>query len=181
MPAGSNYLLDLTKYSGTLYLAVGSGAADRVYIYQDPVGQLRKLPNHALVPVQVLHVHHPNYVSFSNNAQFIMAESGNHFGVYDIENKKGYNYTTPQPIDKPQVHAAWIDGFRMTYVSRGQLLMFDYDDTNQQSLTAANPAYLPAFAPNFKFVYTLAPNTATAHVPGQTNLNQASLLTSADQ
>ncbi len=180
-PAGSKYLLDLTKYSGKLYLAVGSAAAERVYIYKDPVGQLRKLPNHALVPVQVLHVHQPNYVSFSNNAQFIMAESGNQFGVYDIENEKGYNYITPQPIDKPQVHASWIDGFRLTYVSGGQLLMFDYDDTNQQSLVAADPAYLPAFAPDFKFVYNMAPNTAASALPGQTNLNQTSLLTPADQ
>lgn len=180
-PAGSNYLLNLTKYSGTLYLAVGSGAADKVYIYQDPVGQLKKLPNHALVPVQVLHVHRPNYVSFSDNAQFIMAESGNQFGVYDIENEKGYNYITPQPIDKPQVHASWMDGFHLTYVSGRQLLMFDYDDTNQQSLVAADATYLPAFAPDVKFVYTLAPDTAAGALPGQTDLNQTSLLTPADQ
>lgn len=180
-PAGSNYLLNLTKYSGTLYLAVGSGALDRVFIYQDPVGQLKKLPNHALVPAQVLHVHQPNYVSFSNNAQFIMAESGRQFGVYDIENEKGYNYVSPQPIDAPQQHAAWIDPNRLAYVSRGQLLMFDYDDTNQQTLVAASPTYLPAFAPNTKFVYTLAQNTAPGALPGQTNLNQTSLLIPADQ
>lgn len=180
-PAGSNYLLDLTKYSGTLYVAAGAGALDRVYIYKDPVGQLDKLPGHALVPAQVLHVRHPNYVSFSNNAQFIMAESGNQFGVYDIENEKGYNYTTRQPIDRPQVHAAWIDGYRLAYVSQGQLLMFDYDDTNPQALVPANPAYLPVYAPNFKFVYTMAPDTAAGVRSGQFNLNQTSLLIPADQ
>jgi hypothetical protein len=180
-PAGSNYLLDLTKYSGTMYVAAGTGGLDRVYIYKDPVGQLHKLPNHALVPVQVLHVHRPNYVSFSSSAQFIMAENGNQFGVYDIENEKGYNYVTRRPIDKPQPHAAWIDGYRLAYVSGGRLLMFDYDDTNRQPLVAADPAYLPVFAPDFKFVYTLAPATAQAAKPGQTDLDQTSLLTPADQ
>jgi hypothetical protein len=184
-PAGSTYLLNLTGYGGTLYLAVGASGVDRVYIYKDPVGQLNKLPDHALVPAQVLHVDKPSYVSFSNNAQFIMAEGGNHFGVYDIENKKGYNYTTAQPIDKPQHNATWMDGDRLTYVSRGQLLMFDYDDTNQQKLVTADPAYLPAFSPDFKFVYTLAPDTAASPKPGpkpgQTVLNQTSLLTPADQ
>jgi hypothetical protein len=175
--AGGTYLLDLTKYSGTLYVAVGASNADRVYVYKDPPGQLRKLPNHALAPTQVLHVPQPNFVSFSTNAQFIMAENGNQFGVYDIENEKGYNYATPQPIDPPQQHAAWMDGDRMTYISRGQLTIFDYDDTNQQALVAASPAYLPAFAPDFKFVYTLTP----APSPGQTNLNQSSLLAPADQ
>ncbi len=176
-PAGSSYLLNLTKYSGTLYLAVGAGNLDRVYIYKDPVGQLNKLPNHALVPTQVLHVPQPNFVGFSTNAQFVMAENGNQFGVYDIENEKGYSYVTPQPIDPPQQHADWMDGDRLTYVSQGQLTMFDYDDTNQQTLIPANPAYLPAFAPNFKFLYSLSPST----VPSQTNLNQTSLLAPRDQ
>ncbi|HET7059838.1 MAG TPA: PEGA domain-containing protein [Candidatus Saccharimonadales bacterium] len=180
-PAGSTYLLNLTKYSGTLYVAAGSSSLDRVYIYKDPVGQLGKLPNHALVPAQVLHVSQPNYVSFSNNAQFIMAENGNQFGVYDIENEKGYNYVTPQPLDSPQQHATWMDGNRMTYVSGGQLLMFDYDGTNSQQLVPASPAYLPVFAPDFKFVYTLAPNAAAGALPGQINLNQTSLLTPTDQ
>ena len=84
LPASSNYLLDLTKYSGTLYVAAGSTSDNKVYIYKDPVGQLGALPNHAVVPAQVLHLAAPNYVSFSDNAQFIMAESGTAFGVYDI-------------------------------------------------------------------------------------------------
>jgi len=180
-PADSSYLLDLAKYDNKLYLAVGSGAVDRVYIYKDPVGQLRELPDHALVPAQVLHVHRPNHVSFSTNAQFIMAENGNQFGVYDIENEKGYNFVTKQPIDKPQKHAAWMDGYRLTYVSRGRLLMFDYDDTNQQPLVAADPAYLPALAPDSKFLYALAPDKTAAARPSQVNLNQTSLLTPADQ
>ncbi len=181
-PAGGTYLLDLTKYSGTLYVAAGASNLDRTYIYKDPVGQLKKLPDHALVPTQVLHVPQPSFVSFSNSAQFIMAENGNQFGVYDIENKKGYSYVTQQPIDAPQQHAAWMDGNRLTYVTGGQLIMFDYDDTNQQIMIPASPAYLPAFAPNFKFVYTLASAPAAASTPaGQVNLNQTPLLTSADQ
>lgn len=178
---GTTYLLDLTKYSGTLYLAVGATSQDKVYIYKDPVGQLKKLPDQALVPTQVLHVRQPNFVGFSDNTQFIVAENGNQFGVYDIENEKGYNYSTTQPLDPPQLHADWMDGNRLTYVSSGQMIIFDYDATNQQTLVPASPAYLPAFASNFKFVYTLAPNTTAAAPPGQINLNQASLLTPADQ
>lgn len=180
-PAGGTYLLDLTKYSGTLYVAAGASNVDRTYIYKDPVGQLKKLPKHALVPAQVLHVTQPNFVSFSTNAQFIMAENGNQFGVYDIENEKGYNYITPQPLDAPQQHADWMDGNRLTYVTGGRLLMFDYDDTNQQIMMPAGSAYLPAFSPNFKFVYTLAPATDPTAPAGQINLNQTSILTPADQ
>jgi hypothetical protein len=177
LPAGTTYLLDLTKYSGTLYLAAGASSQDKVYVYKDPVGQLSKLPNHALVPAQVLHVAQPNYLSFSTNAQFIMAENGNQFGVYDIENTKGYNYITPQSLDPPQTHATWMDGDRLTYVSDGKLIMFDYDDTNQQTLISASSTYLPAFTPNYKFVYTLTPAPAA----GQIDLTQTSLLIPTDQ
>jgi hypothetical protein len=176
--AGSTYLLDLTKYAGTLYVTAGSSGESKVYIYKDPIGQLNALPHAAVYPVQVLHVDQPNYLSFSDNAQFIVAENGTQFGVYDVLNAKGYNFSSKLPIDPPAVHATWMDGDRLTYVSGGKAVIFDYDGTNQQTLVAASPAYLPAFAPTFKFIYTLAPSTTTA---GQEVLNQTSLLAPADQ
>lgn len=176
-PAGSNYLLDLAEYDSDLYVAAGSSNENKAYIYKDPVGQLRKLPNHALVPSQVLRVEKPNYLSFSNSAQFIVLENGTQFGVYDIENARGYNYTNNLPLDPPQTHASWMDGNRLTYVSGGKLVVFDYDDRNPQTLVSASPAYLPAFAPNYEFLYTLAPLPGS----GQILLNQTSLLTPADQ
>jgi hypothetical protein len=177
LPAGSNYLVDLTKYSNVMYVAAGDTTGDKVYIYKDPVGQLAAQPNQAVVPAQVLHVSQPDYLSFSPNAQFIAAANGSHFGVYDIENTNGYNYTVPQPLDAPQAHATWMDGDRLAMVSGGQLTVFDYDDTNQQSLVPASSRYLPAFAPDYKNVYDLAPNATT----GQFELIQASLLIAADR
>ncbi len=177
LPTASSYLLDLTKYSGTFYVAAGASAGDKVYIYKDPVGQLSRDPKQAVVPIQVLHVVQPNYLSFSSNAQFIMAESGTRFGVYDIENKTGYNYTRTAEIDSPQAHASWMDGHRLAYVSQGKLTVFDYDNTNRQTLVAADSGYLPFFTPNYKFVMLLAP-AATA---GQVTLTQTSLLIPADQ
>ncbi|HVV25909.1 MAG TPA: PEGA domain-containing protein [Candidatus Saccharimonadales bacterium] len=176
--AGSTYLLDLTKYDGTLYVTAGASGESKIYIYKDPIGQLNNLPHNAVYPIQVLHVDQPNYLSFSNNAQFVVAENGTQFGVYDIENTKGYNFTSQSPVDAPATHATWMDGDRLTYVSGGKLIIFDYDDTNQQTLVAASPSYLPAFAPDFKFVYTLAPSATAA---GQENLDQTALLTPADQ
>jgi hypothetical protein len=177
LPAGAVYLLDLTKYSGVMYVAVGDNVDNKVYVFKDPAGQLAAQPDHVVVPAQVLHVPQPNYVSFSDNAQFIVASNGNHFGVYDIENETGYNYSVPAPLDPPQVHATWMDGDRLVMVSSGKLLVFDYDGTNQQSLMAAGSSYVPAFAPDYKTVYALAP----AATPGQLELTQTFLLTAADR
>lgn len=175
-PAGTTYLLDLAKYSGDMYVATGASSENKLYIYKDPTGQLSANPNHALVPSQVLHVTSPDYLSFSDSAQFIMIEHGSEFATYDIENEAAYHYNSPFGLDPPQVHATWMDGNRLTFVSDGKLVIFDYDNANRQILVPAASQYEPAFTPNYKFLYTLAP-TAT----GQFDLNQASLLAPADQ
>ena len=154
-PAGSNYLLDLTKYGGNLYVAAGSSNENKVYIYRDPIGQLAAQATHAVVPTQVLHVTTPDYVSFSPTAQYVAVEHGVQFGVYDIQTKTGYNYTISRTLDKPQAHATWIDTNRLNYVSGGQLQVLDYDSTNQQALMPADPSFLPSFAPDGRYIYDL--------------------------
>jgi hypothetical protein len=176
-PAGTTYPLDLTTYGNLLYVAAGATSDNKVYIYKNPVGQLSAQPKQALVPAQVLHISAPNYVSFSANAQFIMTENGTQFGVYDIENLNGYIYTTSQPLDSPQTHANWMDGDRLFYVSGGKLIVFDYDDTNSQTLMNASADWTAVFAPDYKYVYVLSPNAAAT---GQFNLDQTALLTPSD-
>jgi hypothetical protein len=176
MPVGSNYLVDLTKYSGTLYVVFGASSENKLYIYKDPVRQLSSAVK-ALVPAQVLHVNQPNYLSFSPNAQFVVAEGGQQFGVYDIENTQGYIYTATEPLDAPQQHVTWMDGNRLTYVSQGKLVVFDYDHTNSQTLVSATSNYLPVFAPSYKYAYTFSPDSKA---PGQFELDQTPLLISGD-
>lgn len=175
-PAGTSYVVDLTKYSNDLYVVIGAASQNKVYIYKDPVGQLRSQPQQALVPSQVLHVTAPNFVDFSDSAQFIVVENSSQFGVYDIENKKGYNYTAVQPLDTGQTHATWMDGNRLSYISGGKLIIFDYDYTNQHSLIAAASPLLPAYASNYNYVYTIAPSATS----GQYELLQTPLLTPPD-
>jgi hypothetical protein len=175
LSSGTTYVVDLTGYDSDLYVAAGAASDNRVYIYKDPGGQLSQETQSVAIPAQVLHVDQVNYLSFSASAQFIVAENGNRFGVYDIENETGYNYQTKWPIDAPQPHASWMDGNRLLYSSGGKLLAFDYDNTNQHSLMVASGAYLPAFDRDYKYVYSLAPNAA-----GQWELSQTTMLANQD-
>lgn len=176
LPAGDSYLLDLTEYSNVLYVAIGQTGQSKLYIYKDPVGQLTDSARHILVPVQVLHVVQPDYLSFSDNAQFIVAEHGTQFGVYDIENTLGYSFTAPQALDPGIAHATWMDGDRLTYISGGKSLIFDYDGTNQQVLSEATPSFLPAFSPDYKYIYSFVSSSTTSQI----DLQQTALLTPAD-
>jgi hypothetical protein len=175
LAASPSYVVDLTQYSDTMYVAAGASATSKVYIYKDPLGQLAKLPKQPVSPIQVLHVDQPNYLSFSDNAQFIVTENAGQFGVYDIENEKGYSYTAAPP-DAPMPHAEWMDGDRLYYVTGGKLTVFDYDQANRHTLVPASSHYLTAFTPNYKYVYTLAPNAT-----GQYELDQTWLLAPADR
>jgi hypothetical protein len=176
LDTGTTYLLNMASYSGSLYVVAGAASENKVYIFDNPVGQLQADPDQAPVPVQVLFVNNPNYVSFSINAQFVVAENGQNFAVYNLENSSGYNYSVNLPLDSPQVNATWMDGYRLTYVSSGKLILFEYDHNYQQTLMPASSNFTPFFTPSYDYVYSLTTG------PNQTySLTRTSLYTSADQ
>jgi hypothetical protein len=178
LPAGAPYLLDLAQYSGSWFVAVGGGADKQAYVYKNPqtVRKAAKQPN--LIPIQVLRLNAPNYLAFSSNTRFIMIENATSFAVYDAETDKSYAYTVPQPLDAGQTHANWMDGHRMTYVSGGKQIIFDYDNANLQTLAASAPAHLPFFDRDYRYVYNLASPPAN---PALGSLTTTGMLIAKDQ
>lgn len=155
VPAGTSYVLDMAEYEGEFYLAAGAASDNRVFLFRDPLGSLRRAPNEPLVPLQILKVKSPKHVSFSANKRFVIAENGDKFAVYDIETDRGYAYQMEVRPDAPQKHSMWMDGFRLCYVSDGKLVVFDYDGTNMQILSAASPNYRPVFDHNYRYLYAI--------------------------
>jgi len=176
--AGGPYLLDLAQYDGDWYVAVGSSVDNKVYVFRNPqaVRKTGKIQN--LVPVQVLRVTAPNYLAFSSNTRFVMIENATSFAIFDAETDKNYTYATSQPLDAPQSHAVWMDGHRVSYVSGGKLVIFDYDNINMQTLSAASPNFLPFFDRDYRNLYSITPPTSAT---GQSILTQTNLLTPTDQ
>lgn len=175
LPVSPSYLVNLTQYNGVLYVAAGAASNGLVYIYQNPISQFTNQQG-TIVASQVLSVPQANYLSFSDNAQFIVVEHDTTFAVYDVENQKTYNYTKNLPLDAPQLSASWMDGDRLVYVSGGKLIVFDYDGTNQQTLMSQSPAYLPDFSTDYRYVFSLGASPTA----GKLNLDQTPLLTPGD-
>ena len=171
LPQASTYLLDIAGYNGTDYAVVGDSSYSFVDIYKDPVGQATAAPDAKILPFRAIKINQPNYESFAPTAQFIMVENGTTFAVYDILNDVIYHYTSTMPLDPPQLHAQWMDGDRLVYVSGGEVTVADYDNTNRQSLSPALPQYQVFFAPNYQSYFTIN-NSANAKV----ELSQVSLL-----
>jgi hypothetical protein len=155
LPIGTNYSLNLAQYAGDWYVGIGSNTDTAAYIYKNPQDQSAPDVNTNLSPWRSLPIKDPTYIDFSANTQFLLAESGQEFIVYDLENVVQYHYHASEPIDQPQTHATWMDGDRLLYISNGKLEVFDYDYRNRQSLQVADANYPVFFADDYSYVYSL--------------------------
>lgn len=173
LPQAQTYLLNEAGYNGNNYAVVGDSSDNYVYIYVNPENQATASKKAKVNAFRAMKINNPNYVSFAPTAQFIIAENGNSFALYDIYNDAMYHYATTQPLDAPQTHVKWMDGNRLYYVSGSKLNVIDYDDTNHQTLTPAIAAYDTFFAPDYHSYFSLAPGAS-----GITDLNQVSLIVS---
>jgi hypothetical protein len=172
LPASSTYMLNMASYNGDTYGVVGASSSKFVYLYQDMITQTSS-GNGKITPYRAILMPNPTYDSFAPTAQFVLVESGSKLAIYDILNDEIYHYVLPMPIDPPQTNVTWMDGDRLVYVSGGNLLMADYDNTNQQTLTPAMPGYQSFFAPDYHSYFTLVQKSAK-----EFHLNQTSLLAS---
>jgi len=171
LPISSKYLIDIADYGGNQYIAVSVVTDSKIYVYKDPIGQLKSLPTHVVVPIQVMHITNPNYLSFSSvEQQFIMAENDNQFAVYDLQYRNGYKYTFKTQIDSPEVHSDWVDASHMSLVSDGKIILFDFDGNNQQPTVSASSKYPPFFSSDYRTMYYLESLNQTW------SLNQVSLV-----
>lgn len=175
VPFADTYLVNLTKYEGDWFVALGTNTEGKVYVYKNPLEMLKE--DAVSTPVRVLKVAGANYLSFSTNARFIMAENGTDFSVYDAENDKGYTYASKAAMDQPQLHASWMDGHRITYTSHGKQYVFDFDGANAQTLQGANSSFLTAFDRDYEYAY----NVTAANGEGAATLQKTELRTPQDQ
>lgn len=182
--SADKYMIDLAKYDAAWYIAVGSPAENKTYVYRDPAHMLRSKPRNPLVPVQVLKAPAAQYVAFSDNSRFVVAQGGQQFAVYDAETDKGYAYATKLSMDEAQQHATWMDGHRLMFVGNGKTYIFEFDYANRETLSAADTAFVPVFDNKYSNVYTIAGQSVKAadgtEAAGYA-LTRTALRTEADQ
>jgi hypothetical protein len=174
--AASTYLLNFTQFGGSWFYAINDNGNNKIYIYVNPIQSLQSQPKAQLVPIYIMKIAGANYLQFSASAQFIMAENGDNFTVYDALNANGYAYNLTQPLAVSQ-HATWMDGDRLMLTSADHVVIFDYDHANLQTLQPAINQTIPLFDPTYRYMYTLAdaPLT-TGETSAAVNLTSTSML-----
>lgn len=169
--ASPGYLLDLAQYSGNWYMAAGATVDNRVYVYKDPLDKIKNPnPSDPEVPETALRVTNPHWIGFSANTQSLAVQGGSQFSVFDAENQRTYKYDIGMALDSGAPNAAWMDGNRLMVTSAGKMVVFDYDGTNTQTLTANQPGILPFFNRNYKLLYNIAPGSNGSYSLNRLNL-----------
>lgn len=176
LSANTTYVLDMAEYRGKQYVVAGAGSENVVYVYENPIQQLNDPDLERPNALRAIRVAGATYVEFSPSTRYIMAQKGTTFGVYDIYLKDVHVYTINSPLDAPQAHANWMDGARLTYVTGGKQIVFDYDGQNYQTMVDTNVALGGYFSRDYDYFYGFAANEAAASV-----LNQTALRTPADR
>jgi hypothetical protein len=169
---GNKYLLEIAEFDGTPYFVLGSDRDDAISIYRDPLPTLRGQTQTPLFVTSVLRLVSPQFVTFSENAQFVVAQSANKLVVYNIDDGRQYKTTLSHEI-VTTTKISWMDGFRFVYTDKGRAYMIDFDGSNEQALMQSNFSGGPYFAPDFKSMYALAPSLVAN---GRSALTQTSLV-----
>jgi len=131
----NKFIIDTARYEDSWYTVIGAVGQDNVFIYRDVVATLRSgNPNQAL-STRILRINNAQDSSFSANSQFIQAQSGQNFVVFDALDDRQYRYTIDQPFDKKAKPAKWMDGDRLITATANTAVVFDFDGNNYQPLS----------------------------------------------
>ncbi len=156
LPVGTPYLLDLARFDNHWFVVAGAQSENQVYIYEDPITILQNEKQKQNLPARTLRVDAPEKVLFSANAQFISAQGKNQtFAVYDAQTDRQYRYSINKPFDLNEP-ASWMDGDRLVAISNNQVIMFDFDGNNLQTLNGALSGSTPQFDRDFTAIYNIS-------------------------
>jgi hypothetical protein len=171
--------LDIARYDDRWYVAIGADSEQKTYIYEDPVSVLQKDNNKKPTPAAVLwnKAGPLSKIGFSQNTRFIMAQSGQHFEVYDAEYEQTFRYDIAEAFD-PGTKVVWMDGHRLLARSQGKVMIFDFDGSNEQTLVGS-VAHAPVmFDRDYEILYTI---NASGESAGKTALYNTHLRLEEDR
>ncbi len=105
----------------------------------------------------------PEWVYFSNNGQFVVAQTGHQLFTYNLERKESFRFSFSQsttPYNRP-TPLKWLDDFRLWSDQDGKLTMIDFDGTNEQPLSTVLPGYGVTLSSNNKQLFSIGQNAVT--------------------
>jgi hypothetical protein len=176
LSAGTKYFADVTRYDNEWFMAAGSDTDKAVYVYKEVFHDVALSNPRIPAPIAVLRLGRIEYLSISANTRFIGIQGGSEFATYDAEYDRQHRFDTGIKLI-PGYQAKWMDGHRYTVVSDGKLIVFEFDGTNQQTLTASEQHLLPYFDRDYDNLFMI---TKSVGVQDRASLNKTPMRTEPD-
>ncbi len=173
LPLDEEYNLDMSTFNGKLFVVAGAKKDDNTYVYRDPVKAFLRKKTDTELTTRTLRLKNVNQVSFSESSQFIAAQSGQNFDVYDADQDRQYHYKITDKID-PGSQVSWMDGHRLAFVSKNKLAVFDFDGINKQTLVSSGSQFPAMFNPDYSQLFVVSPIANSSNNKSQ--LTQTSLI-----
>lgn len=158
LPDNTSYLFELVRFDGKLFAAMGAVTEGRIHLYRDPLLVLRR-PGSVLsipVPIAVLRLDSPEFLSISPSARFLAVQAGDQLAVYDFEMDKTYEYNASLGLKAGQP-LQWMDGYRLATTQTQKVIVMDYDGINKRELVAAHRGTSPFLDPERRRLFTASP------------------------
>lgn len=147
------YVMDVSKYDGEWYYAIGSASENMVFVYENPLPALKQETKTPLLIMAIMRIDNPRFVSFSANTQFIGVQSGNTLLTIDLED--GNQYRTTLDLNVPLAQKIkWMDGHRYVLSVDDQSYIVDFDGSNFQTLVTSRVLPGPFFDRDYDNVFT---------------------------
>lgn len=145
----------IADYYADMYLVIGDG--ENAEIYKNPLQEklLQKFGTFSLD--QGI-----NWVYFSNNGQFIVAQNGIHLSSYNLERKESHTYAIPGATNyTSSKHLKWLDDFHLWSDTGGVLTLFEFDGSNSEAIGDVTPGHEVTLSANGKRLFSVGANTVT--------------------
>lgn len=166
----NRYLLDMAQFQDNWYYGISNIVTNKAQLFINPLSGIKSGNGNQVLPKQTLLINSPQAISFSDNTRFMALQSGKRFLVSDNELHKVYRFTSPLNIADNQI-ADWMDGHRFSIVTDRKAQVFEFDGSNQQTLTDSLPQFNPYFSRDYSNLYTIV-----AHSDNNVKLQQGSLI-----
>lgn len=147
------YVMDVSKYDGEWYYAVGSASENMVFVYENPLPALKRETRTPLLVTAIMRVDNPRFVSFSAGTQFIGVQSGSTILTLDLEDSRQYRTSLDVAVPLTQ-RIRWMDGHRFVFGVNDQSYVVDFDGSNLQTLVTSRVGPGPFFDRDYDNVFT---------------------------
>lgn len=162
-------LLKYASFDDHQYFIVAVPGGDRVIIYRDPLKNSARVKQ---TPFISLTFANPQKIDFSASSQFLLAQNGKNFVVYDFDDLKQYKGALPFGL-APGSGLSWFSSHHLQAMKADtSVVMMDYDGTNQQELTGTSAGSRLLFSNNYQYLYRFTGSNAQTSFEAVPLLNE---------